>query len=235
MLQKTKGISLHYFNYSESSVIAKIFTLDAGLQSFIINGVRQKKSKTKLGILHPLNSLDLAFYNKTGSGLKRIKEIGVSKVLEKIPYEINRQLIAVFIAEVLMRVLIENEKDKALFAYIGTVIEELEKNEVVSNSFPLSFLINLTSYLGFYPSKKNIDFPFFDLQNGCFTVGKTGHQHFISGEHLSSFKSLLLAEKKKFSKKDRGEVLIILMDYFKLHHHELKNLKSHKVMEQLRQ
>ena len=235
MLQKTKGIALHYYNYSESSVIAKIFTYDSGLQSFMLNGVRQKKAKTKLGLLHPLNLLDVSFYNKSGSGIKRIKELSLSKALEKIPYDINRQLMAVFIAEALMRVLIENEKDSALFNYVENIITELEGADKISNSLPLSFLLNLSLFLGFYPSKNNDDFPFFDLQNGCFTKSDFGHNHFIKDEALSNFRSLLLNEKVVFSQKERGGLLLILLDYFKLHHHELKNLKSHTVIEQLNQ
>ena len=235
MLQKTKGIALHYYNYSESSVIVKIFTYDAGLQSFMMNGVRKKKAKTKLGLLRPLNPLDVSFYNKSGSGIKRIKELSLAKVLEKIPYEINLQLIAVFIAEALMRVLVENEKDSALFNYVEGIIAELDGPDKISNYLPLSFLLNLSSFLGFYPSKKNDDFPFFDLQNGCFTQSDFGHNHFIKDEALSNFRSLLLNEKVAFSQKERGGLLLILLDYFRLHHHELKNLKSHTVIEQLNQ
>lgn len=235
MLQKTKGIALHYYNYSESSVIAKIFTYDAGIQSFIINGIRQKKAKKKLGILHPLNPLEVSFYNKSGSGLKRIKDLSLAKVLEKIPYDINRQLMAVFIAEALMKVLIENEKDNSLFNYVEGIIAELDGGEKISNSLPLSFLLNLSSFLGFFPSKNNASFPFFDLQNGCFTKSDFGHNHFIKDEALSNFRSLLLNEKVTFSKYERGSLLLILLDYFKLHHHELKNLKSHTVIEQLNQ
>ena len=109
MFQKTKGIALHYYKYSESSVIAKIFTKEFGLQSFIINGVRQKKAKSKLGLLRPLTFLDLEIYKKSKTGIKRIKEISISKVLERIPFDINRGLLAVFIAEVLLKTLAEDE------------------------------------------------------------------------------------------------------------------------------
>ena len=235
MLEKTKGIALHYYNYSESSVIAKIFTYNSGLQSFMINGVRQKKAKTKLGLFHPLNRLDLSFYNKSGPGIKRIKEIGISKVLEKIPYDIGRQLMAGFIAESLLKVLIENEEETGLFNYVESVINVLENPKDIPNSLPLTFLLNLSSFLGFYPSKNNLNFPFFDLQNGCFTKDDFGHTYFIKDKLLSNFKSLLINENISFSQKERGSLLRVLLDYFKLHHHELKNLKSHTIIEQLNQ
>ena len=79
------------------------------------------------------------------------------------------------------------------------------------------------------------DLPYFDLQNGCFAEKEFLHNHFINGENLQNFKSILFKEKKNISKENRKKLLLILLDYYKLHHHELKNLKSHTVIEQLRQ
>ncbi|MDR2283209.1 MAG: recombination protein O N-terminal domain-containing protein, partial [Sphingobacterium sp.] len=45
MLQKTKGIALKTTNYSESSIVAQIFTENLGLQSYLINGARKPKAK----------------------------------------------------------------------------------------------------------------------------------------------------------------------------------------------
>ena len=235
MLQKTKGIALHYHKYSESSVIAKIFTKEFGLQSFIINGVRQKKAKSKLGLLRPLSFLNLEIYKKSKRGLNRIKEISISKVLERIHDDINKSLLAVFIAEVLLKALLEEEKEKPLFCYIETLVSELENLDRVQNTFPLVFLINLSAYLGFYPSKENSELSFYDLQNGCFSKKGFSHNHFISGEDLQNFKTILFQEKKNMSQENRKKILLILLDYYRLHHYELKNLKSHNVIEQLRQ
>ena len=235
MLQKTKGIALHYHKYSESSVIAKIFTKEFGLQSFIINGVRQKKAKSKLGLLRPLSFLNLEIYKKSKRGLNRIKEISISKVLERIHDDINKSLLAVFIAEVLLKALLEEEKEKPLFCYIETLVSELENLDRVQNTFPLVFLINLSAYLGFYPSKENSELSFYDLQNGCFSKKGFSHNHFISGEDLQNFKTILFQEKKNMSQENRKKILLILLDYYRLHHYELKNLKSYAIIEQLRQ
>tara|TARA_B100000959_G_C14791571_1_gene545829 strand:- start:24 stop:731 length:708 start_codon:yes stop_codon:yes gene_type:complete len=233
MPYKTKGIALHYYKYSESSVIAKIFTKEFGLHSIIINSVRQKNAKLKLGILQPFTLLDLEFIRKPKSGLKRLKEIANSKLLIRIPNDINRRLLAVFFSEILLRVLIEGEKDELVFNFIEKTVSELEEKECVPATYPLTFLLNISSFLGFYPSKENISLPFFDLQNGRFSTKESGHSHYISGADLHNFKSLLLGLRPDLTYMDRKTLLLILLDYFKLHHHELKNLKSHTVIEQL--
>jgi DNA repair protein RecO (recombination protein O) len=233
MPQKTKGIALHYYKYSESSIIAKIFTKNFGLQSVIINGVRQRNAKSKLGLLQPFTLLDLWFMRKPKSGLKRLKEIANSKPLIRITTDINRRLLAVFFSEVLLKVLIEDEKEELLFNFTEKTVFELDEKESLLATYPLNFLLTLTSFLGFYPSKEYSDLPFFDLLNGHFSKNGVKHSHFIAGTDLHNFKSLLLGSKTDLSYRDRKGLLLILLDYFKLHHHELKNLKSHTVIEQL--
>ena len=75
MVESTTGISLHYYKYSETSIIAKIFTKKFGLQSYAIKGVRNKKSKTKLNLLHPLRILQLEIKHNRNRNLQHIKEI----------------------------------------------------------------------------------------------------------------------------------------------------------------
>ena len=48
MTESTSGICLHYYKYSDSSVIAKIFTEKFGLRSFVLKGLEVKNPKTNL-------------------------------------------------------------------------------------------------------------------------------------------------------------------------------------------
>ena len=54
MKYKSRAIALSYTKHGESSIIAKIFTEEKGLQGFIIKGVRDKKSKKNLGLFQAL-------------------------------------------------------------------------------------------------------------------------------------------------------------------------------------
>ena len=59
----TQALKLHTTEYSESSVIAKIFTRQLGVRAYILKGVRKGGSKTKQNLLQPLSHLDLVVYN----------------------------------------------------------------------------------------------------------------------------------------------------------------------------
>ena len=59
MLATTQGFVFRTTPYSETSVIAKIFTLHYGIMSFMIKGVRSSKGRNKQNLLQPLSYLDI--------------------------------------------------------------------------------------------------------------------------------------------------------------------------------
>ena len=65
MIQKNKGIVLRSVKYGETSLVVTIFTELAGLQSYLVNGVRQTSSKgaTKAALFQPSAILDLVTYH----------------------------------------------------------------------------------------------------------------------------------------------------------------------------
>ena len=73
MINKTRGIVLNYIKYGDTSIICKIYTEQFGLQSYIINGIRNSKSKN-IGLFQPLNILDLVVYHKKTSVLALVGE-----------------------------------------------------------------------------------------------------------------------------------------------------------------
>ena len=66
---------MHATPYSESSVVAKVFTRHLGLRSYIIKGVRGRSGKVKQNLLQPLSALDMVVYDNPRTELNYIKEI----------------------------------------------------------------------------------------------------------------------------------------------------------------
>lgn len=77
MIHKTKGIVLHRFKYSDSKYIAKIYTKQFGLQSYIVFGANSKKGRMQINLLQPLFPLDMQVYHKETVELQKVKEIAV--------------------------------------------------------------------------------------------------------------------------------------------------------------
>src|SRR6185369_6803150 len=151
MLHKTRGIVFHVTDYSESSVIAKIYTELFGLQSYLINGVRKKNPKVKPASLQPLALVDLVVYHKERSGLKRLADARNNPVLKSIPFDIRKSSVVLFMNEVLYKCVKEEEANQSLFDFIFNSIHLPELRSNPGSDFHLLFLLQLTKYLGFYP------------------------------------------------------------------------------------
>ena len=108
----SKAIALKYIKYGDSSIISKMLTLEKGLQSFIVKGVRQKKSKQKLICFEPLKLSEILVNHKENSNLQYLKKIDL---LENMNYNYinpNASLLSIFIAEIILKTTKENFADK---------------------------------------------------------------------------------------------------------------------------
>ena len=231
-MESIKGTSLHYYKYSESSMIAKLFTENHGLQSYVIKGIRNKTSKNKLSYLHPLNIVSLEISVNKNKGLPFVKEIRSEHNLSSTYSDMQKKFVCMFISEVLMRVLMEKETDKHLYSFAEKTIFYLNKTEELNKNFVLVFLLKLTEFLGFYPNKDFSNKDYFDLESGEFT---NHHPYYnIRGENKKYLSALLQNESVDIPYKNRKKLIVFLQKYFSLHHYNIEKLKSYEVIESLR-
>ena len=234
MKYKSRAIALSYLKQGESSIIAKIFTEEKGLQSFIVKGVRAKKAKKKLGLFQPLQLLNINATHITKNSLQYISEISIEHNQVSDGIDMKKNFISIFVAEVISKVLLETEKDKALFKFIWELKNNLSNYEKINPNFPLIFLIGLSEQLGFLPSKDQIDGDYFNLEFGEFTNNQQQLNHFIKKDNSYYLRKLLENKDINIPYKNRNEILLHLIQYYKLQHHELKNMTSHLIIESLR-
>ena len=234
MKYKSRAIALSYLKQGESSIIAKIFTEEKGLQSFIVKGVRAKKAKKKLGLFQPLQLLNINATHITKNSLQYISEITITHNQVSDGIDMKKNFISIFVAEVLSKVLLETEKDKALFKFIWELKNDLSNFEKINPNFPLLFLIGLSEQLGFLPSKDQIDGDYFNLEFGEFTNNQQELNHFIKKDNSYYLRKLLENKDINIPYKNRNKILLHLIQYYKLQHHELKNMTSHLIIESLR-
>ena len=234
MKYKSRAIALSYLKQGESSIIAKIFTEEKGLQSFIVKGVRAKKAKKKLGLFQPLQLLNINATLITKNSLQYISEITIAHNQVSDRIDMKKKFISIFVAEVISKVLLETEKDKALFKFIWELKNNLSNFEKINPNFPLIFLIGLSEQLGFLPSKDQIDGDYFNLEFGEFTNNQQQLNYFIKKENSYYLRKLLENKDINIPYKNRNKILLHLIKYYKLQHHELKNMTSHLIIESLR-
>ena len=234
MKYKSRAIALSYLKQGESSIIAKIFTEEKGLQSFIVKGVRAKKSKKKLGLFQPLQLLSINATHLTKNSLQYISEIALEHTQITDGIDMKKNFLSIFVAEVISKVLLETEKDKALFRFIWELKIDLNSLEKINPNFPLIFLIRLSEYLGFSPSKEEINGAYFNIELGGFTNNNQQLNYYIEKDNSTYLRELLENKDINIPYQNRNEILLHLIQYYKLQHHELKNMTSHLIIESLR-
>ena len=225
MLFKTEGVVINYIKYSETSIITKIYTSAFGIQSFIVNGIRNKNSKNKIEIYQTLTLLDLVVYHKPNSSLNRISEIKCQFPFKSIPYEQKKTGIALFISEALNKTLKEQEGNEELFLFIKNAIISLDNNPINFENFHLQFLLKLSSYLGFSPS--SID----DV-----TKPEIPIVHDLDEEEILQFENLFnadLSQSTKISGRTRKKILDLILHFYRTHHENFGEMKSLKVLREL--
>ena len=234
MKYKSRAIALSYIKHGESSIIAKIFTEEKGLQSFIIKGVRNKKSKKKLGLFQALqlSNINATFLPK--KNLQYLIDISLLNSQTQEGINIKKNFISLFIAEATSKILHENEVDTPLFQFLWDLKTTLASSNEIDPNFPIIFMIDLSKYMGFYPLNKKETNIYFNLELGEFTNSPEQLNYYINEENSHYFKALLKKQKITIPYKNRNQLLLDLIDYYKLQHHELKNMTSHLIIESLR-
>ena len=235
MLHNTRGIIFRQTKYSETSIIVKIYTELFGLQSYLIKGIRNKKSLIKPALLEHLTLVDLIAYHKEKKDIQHIKEIKIGYPLKTIHTDIRKSSIIIFLNEILYKVIREEEANPSLFSFLYNSIQSLDLQEKSISNFHLIFLIHLTKYLGFFPNNNySPQCSYFNLQEGIFTSNKSdliAEKPF--SEYLSKLTITGLEKQEMFSilPQHRNDLLEIILKYYQLHLPVALNIKSHHVLQ----
>ncbi|MFT5183148.1 MAG: DNA repair protein RecO (recombination protein O) [Flavobacteriales bacterium] len=232
MTKPTTGIVIHHFNYSDSAVIARIFTLDFGYASFFVR--KSKKSKT-LAHLQPGTLLDMVVHIKPDRDIHAVREMKLVQPFISIHNDIRKSAQILFLSEILYRSLEIDYKNIDLFDFIWNAYQWLDQVDEYPD-FHLLFLIKLSSYYGFYPQHTDLqNARYFDLEGGVFTMARPIHPMHLADPETESFRTLLGTkfdeQNELLSNATRQKLLEALVDYFKLHVSGIKEVNSRIVLE----
>jgi DNA repair protein RecO (recombination protein O) len=237
MLQQTRGIVFHTIPYSNSRVIAKIYTEHSGVESFILTISRSKKGKIKNNLLQPLTQLELVVDYRDKHGLQSVREISCTEPYLHLQEDIIKTSIALFLAEVLYKAVKEEEANDALYSFVSSSLHILDlQHEGVAN-FHLCFLVQLTKFLGFYPQPNTSgDKSIFDLQNGVFRNTYPDHPNTLNAAEARVLETILqLSYDNMHTLLLTGEMRSVmvkhLLKYYELHLNSMHEVKSHTVLE----
>jgi len=236
MLVKTRAIVLSSIKYSESSIITKIYTEEYGMLSFMVRGVRKRKARMPASFFQAFTLLDLDINYKPKSNLQNIKEVGLYQRTDSLHTDIRKSTIAIFLAEILHKSLEEEQQDKGLFEFLQLTINFLDSMEGGFANFHLIFLIQLSKYLGFYPSNSNNNnLEYFNMESGIFESNPYSDQ-FLNQDLSAKLKELmeisyLNRDLLIITNAQRRKLLGEIIRYYQLHLPGMGQISSKEVFE----
>ena len=236
MDDKTEGIVLQSVRYGDTSLIVKVFTRNFGLKSYMVKGVFNRTSKLRAALFQNLNLIHYVEAGKPNkSTLGYLKDVQLATVYQSIPFVMNKSAILMYVSELLVKTITEQEQNTALFDFVVRSLQWLDLVERDYANFPLFFTLEMTRHLGFYP-KTNHEANFcFDMMEGSFAHDYPLHPYYFDAEAatlLARFLNLGIDEacRLPLCANQRRELLDGLIVFMRLHAPVMKDFHSHEVL-----
>lgn len=239
MLIKTRGIIFKTFKYSETSVIAEVYTEEKGLRKYLISGVRSKKARVKASLLQHMSLVDLVAYEREDRDLHRIKEIKAAYVYQAIPFDLIKGTVGLFMVEVAQKTIREAEENRELFQFLYDTFCYLDQTPHLAANLHLHYLLELSVFLGIIPGG---DFekatPFFDLKEGLFVPDIPNHSHYVDEKNSALWYQFLQTNREnchliRLGREERRVLLNQLLEYYQLHIESLPPINAHQIIQQV--
>lgn len=243
MIQKTRGIVLRSVKYGETSLIVSIYTETFGLQSYIVNGVRQasRKGSSRAGMFQPAAVLELVAYHSAFKNLHRLKEYRWAHLYQHLLTDVRRNAVALFLVELLGRCVKEPEPNPDLFYFVEDALTYLDSaTDAVAANMPLFFALHLAVFFGFrindeYSQTEH----YLDLQEGTYVSEQPAHNHYLQDSDAAAVSQVLKAlhpndlNEVVLNGESRRRILSELETYYALHIPDFKPLRTVPVLREV--
>lgn len=240
MIVKTEAICIKNTRYGESSVISKMFTIEHGLSSFIIQGINRKSSTIKPSHIAPGNILELVIYQKPNATIQRVKELKVVTPLLQVHIDMLKSAVLQFMLEIIAKTNEENLRDEIVFNFLRQTICELEELLEDIGNMPLFFLCRYLKFSGWFP---NLELwqkgDSFNLKEGRFEkadILRTSDE-LNESQSRELYEILLTVQNESVISKAnltyRKDLFIALVKYFEFHILKGKRIKSPAVLSEV--
>ncbi|MBQ9548179.1 MAG: DNA repair protein RecO C-terminal domain-containing protein [Bacteroidales bacterium] len=196
----------------ERSLVVHSLSPQLGRRGFLADA---SKGRT---LFLPLSLLDAEVVENPRSDLWRIRSVTAVEPLQGIRSNLYKNTMALFLSEVLFRLLREGDREDGLFAWCERGIRTLDALESDFSNFHLWFLLGLCGSLGFSPNMEDLaPFAGSQLKN-------------VEALLQSGFSEAMLLP---LSGRSRSEIADTLLRYLSYHAETTLNIRSLDVLSEV--
>ena len=221
-------------------MVAHLLTDVAGRKSFMVQGIgkggRGKGGKSAL--FQPMFLVDIMALESSHTQIDRVKEATLARPLQSIPFDVRKSTVALFMAELLYKIVREVEPDSPLFEYVYNSVVALDEMEEGVFNFHLWFMVGLSRFLGFFPADEYSEGAVFDIENGSFTTTPPRSGLFFNADNsrlLATLMDISPVElgNVKLSRVQRKDFIESLLAHFGYHLDTIPNLQSLRILSEV--
>jgi DNA repair protein RecO (recombination protein O) len=236
---KARGIVLRTMRYGENSMVVFLLTDALGRQNYMVQGVKGGKSRgNKAALFQPMFVLEYEGYESPKMQMHRMRDVRSAAPLCSLPFDVRKSTIALFMAEVLYRLVREAEPNSPLFGFVQDSVAALDAMQDGVANFHLWFLVMLSSHLGFYPGNEYVAGSWFDIKEGLFTPIMPSHRMMLERENAAVLAALMETRPEdlgalKLSRERRSAVLTAMLIYFGYHLDTINQVQSVQILREV--
>jgi DNA repair protein RecO len=241
MIVKSEAIVLKTVDYSESSIIATLFTKEKGKVAVIAKGARKPKNKFA-AFLVVGQLLEVVFYTKESRSVQTLSDVSYVEKLHSFRVDIEKMAIMMTTSEFANQVLHENEVNTDLFDFLKKMLTWVDKQDDVPPQLFPYLQLRIAEYIGIgvqYMSEGEDEYGYLNISSGLLSPDK-------EDEHAEKLTAAQFAFVKKSLHSANASVLRIVMNpnelkkliqildkYFIYHVEGMKPRRSDKIFAQL--
>ena len=221
-------------------MVVYLLTDTGGRRSYMVQGVRSRNGRgSKLALFQPMFPVEFEGLESSRQQMHRFKEVQGGFVLQSLPFDVRKSTMALFMAEVLYRLVREyDEPNQALFDFVWNCVGALDSMDEGVANFHLWFLANLSRLLGFRPGNDYTPGAWFDIREGLYSVVRPAHPGVMTQECASLLDRMLSCDVRRLgdvglNRDRRSEFLNAMLAYFGYHLDAISTVQSVRILKEV--
>ena len=220
-------------------MVVYLLTDVGGRRSYMVQGVRNRHGRgSKQALFQPMFPVEFEGLESSKLQMHRFKEIRSGFLLQSIPFDIRKSTMALFMAEVLYRLVRESEPNEALFDFVWGCVEALDALDDGVANFHLWFLANLSRFLGFSPGNDYVEGAWFDIREGLYRTTQPSHPSVMEPANARILDQLIGCDVRQLAdiglnRTQRVEFLHAVLAYFGYHLDSVSAVQSVRILQEV--
>ncbi len=237
MLIDTPAIILKAVRYSDTNSIVHAYTEQFGSTSYLVSRATGRRSGGLRALFLPLSLLHLTTDHRQNREVQRVREAAILHAPIRPSIDPVANAVALFMAELLDKILRIGEADPTLFSFLAQEIRRIEGVEGAHlASFHLHFMVALSWRLGIMPDTEQYRDGFVLVaEEGRFRhpIDKSETEQADASSFLYRMLTMPEGESVTISRNTRNRLLTLLLSYFDHYFPGIAQMRSPGVLQTL--